>query len=197
MSNENKTAGNEKETQLFYFTRGTSNKSFHIYTYTGRSVDFVNGATRDSWNGGNLTPDGTYRYMQYDTESSGEFQVIKADATDYFGIAYNDGTLMNNRGTANGSAANMKWVINTYSGNSVSDSGSRYKFTLVESYEPTAIENILNEKPLYSYTKEELTHTEGIRVYGLDGRYIADIMGIEPGVYLIMKDGKVSKIFLK
>lgn len=197
VSNENKTAGNEKETQLFYFTRGTSNKSFHIYTYTGRSVDFVNGATRDSWNGGNLTPDGTYRYMQYDTESSGEFQVIKADATDYFGIAYNDGTLMNNRGTANGSAANMKWVINTYSGNSVSDSGSRYKFTLVESYEPTAIENILNEKPLYSYTKAELANAEGIRVYGLDGRYIADIMGIEPGVYLIMKDGKVSKIFLK
>lgn len=197
-TNENKTTGSDKALQLFYFTRGTDNKTFHLYTYEGANVDFVMGSTRDTWNNGNITPDGTYRYLQYETDNEGSFQVIKTDETGYYGIAYNDGTLMNDRGTANGAAANMKWVINTYSGNSVTDDGSRYKFTLVESLnKPTSIENVSTEKPLYSYTKEELANTKGIRIYSIDGRYINDVMGIAPGVYLIMKDGKTSKIFLK
>lgn len=136
--------------------------------------------------------------MQYDTENSGEFKAIKTDVNGYYGIAYSDGILMNDRGTGNGTIANMKWVINTYSGNSVSDSGSRYKFFLVESYsKPTDIESVFTEKPAYILTKEELLQSEGARIYGLDGRYVNNIMNAAPGVYLVLKDGKTYKIFLK
>lgn len=142
VTNENKTTGEEKNTQLFYFMPGTGENMFKIYTYDGQMVDYLDGLTLDSWNGGNTTTTTeTHKYLQYATSTSGEFQLVTSEVDGYYGIAYSDGTLMNNRGTANGSAVNMKWVINTYNNNSTTDSGSRYKFTLVEPRRTVTVES--------------------------------------------------------
>ena len=142
VTNENKTTGEEKGTQLFYFMPGTGENMFKIYTYDGQMVDYLDGLTLDSWNGGNTTTTTeTHKYLQYATSTSGEFQLVTSEVDGYYGIAYSDGTLMNNRGTANGSAVNMNWVINTYNNNSTTDSGSRYKFTLVEPRRTVTVES--------------------------------------------------------
>ena len=142
VTNENKTTGEEKGTQLFYFMPGTGENMFKIYTYDGQMVDYLDGLTLDSWNNGNTTTTTeTHKYLQYGTSTSGEFQLVTSEVDGYYGIAYSDGTLMNNRGTANGSAVNMKWVINTYNNNSTTDSGSRYKFTLVEPRRTVTVES--------------------------------------------------------
>ena len=142
VTNENKTTGEEKGTQLFYFMQGTGENMFKIYTYDGQMVDYLDGLTLDSWNGGNTTTTTeTHKYLQYGTSTSGEFQLVTSESEGYYGIAYSDGTLMNDRGTANGSAVNMNWVINTYNNNSTTDSGSRYKFTLVEPRRTVAVES--------------------------------------------------------
>ena len=142
VTNENKTTGEEKGTQLFYFMPGTNENMFKIYTYDGQMVDYLDGLTLDSWNGGNTTTTTeTHKYLQYGTSTSGEFQLVTSESEGYYGIAYSDGTLMNDRGTANGSAVNMKWVINTYNNNSTTDSGSRYKFTLVEPRRTVTVES--------------------------------------------------------
>ena len=142
VTNENKTTGEEKGTQLFYFMPGTGENMFKIYTYDGQMVDYLDGLTLDSWNGGNTTTTTeTHKYLQYGTPTSGEFQLVTSESEGYYGIAYSDGTLMNDRGTANGSAVNMKWVINTYNNNSTTDSGSRYKFTLVEPRRTVTVES--------------------------------------------------------
>lgn len=142
VTNENKTTGEEKGTQLFYFMPGTNENMFKIYTYDGQMVDYLDGLTLDSWNGGNTTTTTeTHKYLQYATSTSGEFQLVTSEVDGYYGIAYSDGTLMNNRGTANGSAVNMNWVINTYNNNSTTDSGSRYKFTLVEPRRTVTVES--------------------------------------------------------
>ena len=142
VTNENKTTGEEKGTQLFYFMPGTGENMFKIYTYDGQMVDYLDGLTLDSWNGGNTTTTTeTHKYLQYGTSTSGEFQLVTSESEGYYGIAYSDGTLMNDRGTANGSAVNMKWVINTYNNNSTTDSGSRYKFTLVEPRRTVTVES--------------------------------------------------------
>ena len=142
VTNENKTTGEEKGTQLFYFMQGTGENMFKIYTYDGQMVDYLDGLTLDSWNNGNTTTTTeTHKYLQYGTSTSGEFQLVTSESEGYYGIAYSDGTLMNDRGTANGSAVNMKWVINTYNNNSTTDSGSRYKFTLVEPRRTVTVES--------------------------------------------------------
>lgn len=158
---ENKTTGDEKASQLFYFMRGTSENSFKIYTYDGQNIDYVEGFTIDIWNGGNTaTTTEKHNYMQYGTATSGDFQLEMSEVNGYYGIKYSDGSLLNNRGTANGEIANMKWVVNTYSGNSVTDAGSRYKFTLVEPVRTVAVESSNDEQGSVAIEGETGTSVE-------------------------------------
>lgn len=199
VTNENLTDNDEeKETQLFYFTSGDNTNEFKIYTYDGLNIDYLPGSTRDSWNNGNLTPDGTYNFIQYDTESSGNFQILKSDNAGYYGISYN-GILMNDRGTGNGSAANMKWVINTYANNNLDDNGSRYRFILEEEdVAPSGIEFVSDSSQARAMTRDELINEEGLRIYGYDGRYVPDIKNAPNGIYIVItKDNESYKVILK
>lgn len=158
---ENKTTGDEKASQLFYFMRGTSENSFKIYTYDGQNIDYVEGFTIDIWNGGNTaTTTEKHKYMQYGTTTSGDFQLEMSEVNGYYGIKYSDGSLLNNRGTANGEIANMKWVVNNYTGNSVTDAGSRYKFTLVEPVRTVAVESSNDEQGSVAIEGETGTSVE-------------------------------------
>lgn len=117
--------------QYFYFMPGSDETHFTMYTVDGRKVNYVDGKTGSGWNGGNIGSDVTTPYMQYDTEAAGEFQLISTGTIGRYAIKAPNGDILNDRGTANGSAANMKWVINTYSGITLDDAGSNYKFTAV------------------------------------------------------------------
>ena len=135
----------DKYKQLFYFTQGTEDNTFHIHTADGRNVDYVEGTTSSNWpNAQNGTYDTTTCFLQYGTKTTGEFQLIKTGYTSYYCLQIG-GDLLNDRGTANGTAANMKWVINTYSGHTFNsdDPGSRYHFTLVSN---ESIETLTNWK---------------------------------------------------
>lgn len=121
--------------QLFYFTKGSADNTFHIHTADNRNVDYLEGVTSGNWTDAqNSTYNTTTRFLQYGTETSGEFQLIKTSYTSYYCLQIG-GDLLNDRGTGNGDAANMKWVINTYNGHTFNsnDPGSRYSFTLVSS----------------------------------------------------------------
>lgn len=117
--------------QYFYFEPGSDEQHFKMYTVDGQNIDYVDGKTGSSWNGGNIGSDTTTPYMQYGTETSGEFQLVATGTMGRYAIKTSNGDLLNTRGTGNGTAANMKWVINTYSGITVTDQGSMYKFVAV------------------------------------------------------------------
>lgn len=114
--------------QYFYFMPSTEQNKFKMYTYDGRNIDYVNGLTGDAWNGGNIANDVTKPYMQYGTETSGDFRTEVTTYENEFAIYAPNGDMLNTRGTGNGTGANMKWVINTYQNNSTNDNGSRFKF---------------------------------------------------------------------
>lgn len=135
--------------QYFYFMPGSDDTHFTMYTVDGRKVNYVDGKTGSGWNGGNIGSDVTTPYMQYDTEASGEFQLISIGTIGRYAIKAPNGDILNDRGTANGSAANMKWVINTYSGITLNDAGSNYKFTAVPG---NSISGLITE--LYNKYKE-------------------------------------------
>lgn len=117
--------------QYFYFMPGSDDTHFTMYTVDGRKVNYVDGKTGSGWNGGNVGSDVTTPYMQYDTKDAGEFQLISIGSIGRYAIKAPNGDILNDRGTGNGSMANMKWVINTYSGIQLTDPGSQYKFTAV------------------------------------------------------------------
>lgn len=135
--------------QYFYFMPGSDDTHFTMYTVDGRKVNYVDGKTGSGWNGGNIGSDVTTPYMQYDTEASGEFQLISIGTIGRYAIKAPNGDILNDRGTGNGSAANMKWVINTYSGITLNDAGSNYKFTAVPG---NSISGLITE--LYNKYKE-------------------------------------------
>lgn len=135
--------------QYFYFMPGSDETHFTMYTVDGRKVNYVDGKTGSGWNGGNIGSDVTTPYMQYDTEASGEFQLISIGTIGRYAIKAPNGDILNDRGTGNGSAANMKWVINTYSGIKLDDPGSIYKFTAVPG---NSISGLITE--LYNKYKE-------------------------------------------
>ena len=134
---EAKTGDGQKNTQLFYFMQGSTAGTFKMYTYDGRNIDNVEGQTCDTWTDAQANKiTGEYFFLQYGTTTEGEFSLLTTDVQGYYGIVHtgtND--MMNDRGTGNGNAANMLWVINDYTNNGVNDAGSRYTFTLVESSE--------------------------------------------------------------
>lgn len=117
--------------QYFYFEQGSDENHFRMFTVDGKNIDYVDGKTGSSWNGGNIGDGVTTPYMQYGTATSGEFQLIATGTMGRYAIKTPNGDLLNTRGTGNGTAANMKWVINTYSGITVTDPGSMYKFVAV------------------------------------------------------------------
>ena len=135
--------------QYFYFMPGSDETHFTMYTVDGRKVNYVDGITGSSWNSGNVGSDVTTPYMQYETEEAGEFQLISIGSFGRYAIKAPNGDLLNDRGTANGSTANMKWVINTYSGFQLTDPGSQYKFTAVPG---NSISGLITE--LYNKYKE-------------------------------------------
>lgn len=118
-------------TQYFYFMPGSDENHFKMYTVTGQPVNYIDGKTGSAWNNGNIGSDVTTPYMQYGTEEAGEFQLISTGTFGRYAIKTSNGDLLNDRGTGNGTAANMKWVINTYSGITLNDAGSNYKFVSV------------------------------------------------------------------
>lgn len=120
--------GHDLADQLFYFEPGSDENHFKMFTVDGMPIDYVEGETRDNWNNGDITPTGTFKYMQYDTENSGEFQLVFSGEQGYYLIKTADDVMLNDRGTANGEAANMKWVINTYNNLQITDPGSQYIF---------------------------------------------------------------------
>ena len=93
--------------QLFYMMPGSDDMHFRLYTYQGEPVDYVKGKAGSSWNKGNPSPIVEMPFLQYATEKAGEFQVIMTGTEGYYSFA-SDGILMNDRGTGNGAAANMK-----------------------------------------------------------------------------------------
>lgn len=117
--------------QYFYFMPGSDENHFKMYTVTDLPVNYVDGKTGSAWNNGNIGSDVTTPYMQYGTEEAGEFQLVSTGTFGRYAIKASNGDILNDRGTGNGTAANMKWVINTYSGITLNDAGSNYKFVAV------------------------------------------------------------------
>lgn len=121
----------EATKQYFYFMPGSDATHFKIYTVDGKPVNYVPGLTGAGWNGGNPGSGLTTPYMQYETQEAGEFQLISTGSLGRYAIRAANGDVLNNRGTGNGTVANMKWVVNTYQNIDVADPGSTYKFVSV------------------------------------------------------------------
>lgn len=182
--------------QLFYFTQGSEDNTFHIHTADGRNVDYTEGQASGNWT---EVQNGTYGattcFLQYGTETPGEFQLIKTGHTSYYNLQIG-GDLLNDRGTGNGDAANMKWVINTYTGHTFNsnDPGSRYCFTLVSSESEETLEawkkNILSIIG-YVGSYPESCRTEIEAVNTLEEKYLFESthskIALQDGGYYFIK----------
>lgn len=178
--------------QLFYMMPGSDDMHFRLYTYQGEPVDYVKGKAGSSWNKGNPSPIVEMPFLQYATEKAGEFQVIMTGTEGYYSFA-SDGILMNDRGTGNGAAANMKWVISTYSGNNITDPGSIYKFTSV-SNPVTGIETF--EADVRHMTRQELASVVGVKLYDTKGRRMKNVNAVPNGFYIVKAFSDSYKIYL-
>lgn len=178
--------------QLFYMMPGSDDMHFRLYTYQGEPVDYVKGKAGSSWNKGNPSPIVEMPFLQYATEKAGEFQVIMTGTEGCYGFA-SDGILMNDRGTGNGAAANMKWVISNYSGNGISDPGSIYKFTSV-SNPVTGIETL--EADVRHMTRQELASVVGVKLYDTKGRRMKNVNAVSNGFYIVKASSDSYKIYL-
>ena len=185
--------GEDQLKQLFYMQPGDDDMHFRLYTYQGDPVDYVKGKTGSSWNNGDPSPEVEMAYMQYGTESAGEFQVIKSASTGYYGFSSN-GTLMNDRGTRNGSAVNMTWIIGTYSGNNVSDPASIYKFTQVTNI----TDGIASaESDVLPASRAALAKTHGLKLYDAQGRRVKNISSAPAGVYIVKQSNDSYKVHIR
>ena len=180
--------------QLFYMMPGEDDMHFRLYTYQGAPVDYVNGTTGSSWNNGNPSPLVQMPYLQYGTESAGEFQLIKSATSDYYGFS-SDGTLMNDRGTRNGSAVNMTWVIATYSGNNVSDPASIYKFTQVKN-PVTGIAQAADDS-VRGVSRQELSRIHGLKLYDTQGKRVKNLGEAPSGIYIVKQSKDAYKVCLR
>lgn len=160
-----KYSGEDSRKQYFYFKQGSDNLHFKMYTADGGNVDYIEGQTGNSWNNGNIGSDATVKYMQYNTQSAGEFQLVATEKGNEYGIAASNGDLLNTRGTGNAGYVNMSWVINTYNNNTTNDNGSRFKFIevpTIHNYDIT-IKKPTNGNLVISYQNGE--ETESIETY--------------------------------
>ena len=165
--------------QQFYFMPGSTDDTFTMYTASGSPIAYIAGQTRGSWNNGIMSIDGTYDFMQYKADRAGDLQLIKTNYDGYYGIKAG-GILISDRGTSHGSDANRNWVIMTYSGNSISDLGSRYRFNYVGLDLATAI------------TQPPFARPGNPEIYTIDGRKVNNINS--HGVYIIRENGVTRKI---
>lgn len=170
--------------RLFFFAATDSPKRVTLHTALGENVAYRPGTTADSWAGGILAPLGTYKFLQYGTEiEPSEMEIVATGTPGVYAVRV-DGDLMNDRGTGNGAAASMKWVVNTYSGNSVADAGSRYVFTAVD---PAGI----------GMTDAANAPGSGPEWYNLAGVRLAGEPAV-PGIYIVRKNGcEPSKILVR
>ena len=165
--------------QQFYFMPGSIDDTFTMYTASGSPIAYIAGQTRGSWNNGIMSVDGTYDFMQYKADRAGDLQLIKTNYDGYYGIKAG-GILISDRGTSHGSDANRNWVIMTYSGNSISDLGSRYRFNYVGLDLATAI------------TQPPFARPNNLEIYTVDGRKANSINS--HGVYIIRENGVARKV---
>lgn len=126
--NNNDLSGTDAaSTQRFYFMADDAMENgLRIYTADGQPLDLVEGTAETSLANGNFQ---TARYLQYGVSAvPGTFQMLYSGVEGYYGLQIG-GDLMCDRGSSRGDAVNMAWCVMTYSGNSLSDKGSRYLFT--------------------------------------------------------------------
>lgn len=125
--NNNALSGTEAVTQQFYFMADeTVENGVRIFTADGQPLDLISGTAETSLANGNFQ---TARYLQYGVSATpGTFQMLYSGTEGYYGLQIG-GDLMCDRGSSKGDAVNMAWCVMTYSGNSLSDKGSRYLFT--------------------------------------------------------------------
>lgn len=195
-NNRKFTADNERKQQLFYMLPGKDDKHFRLFTYDGQAIDYVDGLTGGTWNGGNVGNALKTPFLQYGTEESGQFQIVKSDNNELYGFSA-DGQLLNDRGTANGAAANMKWVINTYAGNSVKDAGSVYRF-ISEGSESTGINSLTSKDNLSvkAFSRYELSQLKEAKVYSLDGKKVHNVYRADSGVYAVKYKATTMMVYL-
>lgn len=184
-TNQRLTADGKRETQLFYMKPGSDSEHFQLYTFDGQRIDYLPGRTGDSWNNGNIGSGTTMNFLQYGTATSGDFQIHKSDSEGYYGFSAT-GIYMNDRGTSHGTAANMKWVVATYSGNGLTDTGSLYRF-ISEGSVPTAITSVPTDNPRPG-TRHELAAMKDVTVYSTDGRRMTRIDSMPDGIYIVRHD---------
>ena len=77
----------------------------------------------------------------------------------------------------------MKWVVATYSGNSLTDTGSLYRF-ISEGSVPTAITSVPTDNPRPG-TRHELAAMKDVTVYSTDGRRMTRIDSMPDGIYIV------------
>lgn len=191
--------GDDAEKQLFYFMEGRNSRFFTIYTYDGQPLIFTSGTTVSSWDEAQK-PEAdrttvTQRYVQFGDGTPSQFQLVKTSNNSTYGLQVLN-TLLNNRGSANGEAANMLWVVNGYSGNSVSDAGSRYRFIPRSSKIVTGIKGV--ELPVdRPMTRAELAKMgDKVQVYDLRGIRVRDIRNADRGLYIIRTATDAYKVAL-
>ncbi len=196
--------GEDADKQLFYFiAAGSGTSRFYIYTHDEEPLIFTTGTTVDSWS--EIQKDEadrttvTTRYVQYGGTSRGSFQLIKSSTSDVYGLQISS-VLLNDRGSAYGSAANMQWVVNGYSGNpsTVTDQGSQYHFVLKSSGLPTAIDPVevtVTKRPL---TRADLIQMgDDVQVYDIRGMRVRDISHAQRGLYIIRTATEAYKVLIK
>ncbi len=90
----------------------------------------------------------------------------------------------------------MLWVVNGYSGNSVSDAGSRYRFIPRSSKIVTGIKGV--ELPVdRPMTRAELAKMgDKVQVYDLRGIRVRDIRNADRGLYIIRTATDAYKVAL-
>ena len=117
--------GDERQKQLFYFLQGEGPQDLLIYTADGQPVSYTQGITRSGYS---ATDRVRMHYLQYGAEAEPTpLQPIMTDNADYFGLTV-DGKYLSNRGSTNGSANNMGWVVMPFEGSHYSDAGCRFRF---------------------------------------------------------------------
>ncbi len=199
--NSNLLEGDEAEKQLYYFIPGSGNR-FYIYTYDEKPLIYTMGTTVDSWAEAKKPEDEQNtvesRYVQYgDVERGAFFQLIKSGNGEAYGLRVNN-ELLNDRGSANGEAANMLWVVNTYKGinSNVTDQGSQYVFTYHSAGLPTAIKPaaVTSTRPM---SRAELTKLgDKVQVYDIRGIRVRNIQNAERGFYIVRTAADTYKVIL-
>lgn len=161
-------------TQQFYFMADESvENGLRIYTADGQPLDLVAGTAETSLANGNFQ---AARYLQYGVSTTpGVFQMLYSGTEGYYGLQIG-GDLMCDRGSSRGDAVNMAWCVMTYSGNSLSDKGSRYLFTfagdVATGVRPPFVSGSGHSPAWYDLQGRRITAPAGSGIYIIDGKKV-------------------------